>query len=110
MDLNIIIFAQILLLNFRTFRKRRLGVHRSKRDAFVYNSQNLSLNENEKGTEENGIKEFEDSNGAAIGCPSAKYFVHPRVAFSVRGRISSLSDSLLREKLYVIKYNKITTF
>ena len=82
-------------MNFRTFRKRRLGLHRSKRDAFVYNSQNLSLDENERGTEENSIKEYEDSVGSAIGCPSAKYFVHPRVAFSVRGKISILSDSLL---------------
>ena len=99
-------FAKIFLFNFRTFRKRRLGLHRSKRDAFVYNSQNLSLNENERGTEENGVKEYEEAVGSSIGCPSAKYFVHPRVAFSVRGRISILSISLLQEKLKlpVIRY------
>ena len=26
------------------------------------------------------------SKGPNFGCPSAKYFVHPRVAFSVRGK------------------------
>ena len=69
----------------RRFRKRRLQVHRSKRDTFVDSNQNLEFHGNKRVVKENDVKDFEESTSSAIGCPSAKYFVHPRVAFSVRG-------------------------
>ena len=59
-----------------------MQLHRSKRETFDDNSEIIEQNEYEQGIED---------KGSSIGCPSAKYFVHPRVAYSVRGKITVLS-------------------
>ena len=48
------------------------------------------LNQKSSDTEKQTDTDYVASQGPNFGCPSAKYFVHPRVAFSVRGKIKHL--------------------
>ena len=48
-------------------------------------AKDSDLNHYDAASESEDVKDFKESTSSAIGCPSAKYFVHPRVGFSVRG-------------------------
>ena len=72
--------------SFRRFRKRRLQLRRSKRETDIQQNAIFAKSENLNGVAQLDGTDYTESVDSGLSCPTAKYFVHPRVAFSVRGK------------------------
>ena len=68
--------------------RRRIQRRRSKRESIETEVDYSVPSQPAKNTALQIEPEFIAPQGATVKCPSAKYFVHPRVAFSVRGNIT----------------------
>ena len=75
-----------MVVYFRRARKRRIQRRRLKRASSGIEVDFSGPNQPSQNTEVQSETEYVNTPGVSVKCPSAKYFVHPRVAFSVRGR------------------------
>ena len=50
----------------------------------------IAQSENLNGVSQLHETDYTESIDSGLSCPTAKYFVHPRVAFSVRGKMKNI--------------------